>query len=387
MVEVLRSIVHKELLDGLRDRRALLTLFFMPVFFLILLVGMVLFIVNVQQKSESFRLPVHGLEHAQPLMAWLWEEGVEVLPVSADPVELVRSQREDFVLVIPPDLPERFQDFEPASLELVYDRSRSNLQGQVNRIKMLIQQWSGRVGSLRLMARGVSPQLAQPITVQDVDVANDQKLASRVFAIIPIMLVMTIFTSSIGLSVDMMAGEREKHSLEPLLLNPVSRELILMGKWLAAILCTAAVFVLTCVALYFVVPALPLEKLGLQYEVGGRQLMLSSLAALPLVCLATITQLLLSIFAKSFKEAQSYISLLVMLPIALAYYILFTDVNGAWQVWVPILGPLTLMENIFMGESSGAQQWGIAVGVSFLSALLIAALLARQLGRERIIYG
>lgn len=387
MPNIVAKIVAKELRDGLRDRRALMTLLFMPVFFLALMYGMVFFILSVQEKSDSFELPVQGARYAEPLISWFREEGIEVVEVDGDPLERVKNLEQEFVLVIARDFPERFRDFEDAKLELVYDRSRNDIQGKVNRLKFLVQQWSSQIGSLRLVARGVSPRVANPVTLEEVDIANDQKLASKMFAIIPIMLVMTIFTSSIGLSVDMMAGEREKHSLEPLLLNPVPRETILLGKWLAAVLCTAVVLVLTSVAIFFIVPTLPLEKLGLQYQVTVADLLQTTLVAIPLICLATVIQLLVSIFAKSFKEAQSYISLLVMVPMILAYYVLFTDLDRAWQSWVPILGSLTLMEGIFMGESASAQRWLAATGVSLLLALAIGAVLVKQLKREKIIYG
>lgn len=387
MPSIIGSIVSKELKDGLRDRRALMTLLFMPVFFLGLMYALVFFMLSMQGKSESFELPVQGARYAEPLVSWFQEAGIDVVEFSGDPIEGVSSLEHEFVLVIGQDFPDKFQSFEDANIELVYDRSRGNIQGKVNRVKVLVQQWSGQIGSLRLVARGVSPRVANPVSLEDVDVADDQKLASKMFAIIPIMLVMTIFTSSIGLSVDMMAGEREKHSLEPLLLNPVSREKILAGKWLAAILCTTVVLAMTSIAIYFIVPTLPLEKLGLQYQVTIGDLLWTTLVALPLIFLATVIQLLVSIFAKSFKEAQSYISLLVMVPMILAYYVLFTDVTQAWQSWVPILGSLTLMEGIFMGESANVQQWLSATGVSLVLALAIAIVLVKQLKREKIIYG
>lgn len=387
MDSLVARIVRKELKDGLRDKRALMTLFLLPLFLLALMYGVILFLLTMQEKSESFTLPVQGAQYAEPLISWLREEGVDISVVDGDPVQQVSGLQEEFVLVIGKNFPQQFRDFKDAKLELVFDRSRSNIQGRVNRVKQLVYQWSGRIGSLRLVARGVSPKVANPVMLEDVDVANDQKLASKIFAIIPYMLVMTIFTSSIGLSVDMMAGEREKHSLEPLLLNPVSREMIVLGKWLAAILCTLVVLLMTCAAIFLVVPTLPLEKLGLQYQVSGMDLIQATLVAIPLICLATIIQLLVSIFAKSFKEAQSYISLLVMVPMVLAYYILFTEVSESWQAWVPILGSVTVMEAVFTGESVSPQHWLTATAVSLVLALAIGAVLVRQLKREKIIYG
>lgn len=387
MFRTLGSIVRKELRDGLRDRRALFTLFFIPVFFLLLMYIMVMFMVSLQARSASLVVPVQGAEHAAPLMDWLREEGVTIKTVEGDPPRLVRDLEEDFVLLIEADFPQRFQDYDQAKLVLIYDGARNDIQGQVARLNYLIQQWNATIGSLRLVARGIAPQVVQAVSMEEVDLANDQQLASRLFAIVPIMLVMVIFTASIGLSVDMMAGEREKHSLEPLLLNPVPRWLIVGGKWLTSTLCTLLVLLSTTVALYLLMPALPLEKLGIQYRLTAAQLLQAIVVALPLVALATILQLLVSLFAKSFKEAQTYISLMVMVPVALAYYVLFSDSINGWQSWVPILGPLALMEAVFADRGTDVASCVVACVLSLLLALALAWLLTRQLRREKIIYG
>lgn len=386
MLSVLGSIVRKELRDGLRDRRAVLTLFFIPAFFLALMCIMVLFMLSVQARSASLTVPVQGAEHAGPLMDWLREEGVRVRAVKGDPLSLVKDRREDFVLVIEADFPRRFQNYDDAKLLLIYDGSRNDIQGSLARLNFLVQQWSSTIGSLRLIARGVSPQLVQPVSLDEVDIANDQQLASQLFAIIPVMLVMIVFTASIGFSVDMMAGEREKHSLEPLLLNPVPRGIIVAGKWLTAMLCTLLVLLVTVVALYFLLPTLPLEKLGFQYRLTMSQLLRAVVVALPLIALATILQLLVSLFAKSFKEAQTYISLLVMVPVALSYYVLFSDVQQGWQSWVPVMGPLVAMETIFSDRAAPGQCL-IACAASLLLAVALAWVLVGQLKREKIIYG
>lgn len=386
MFSLLGSVLRKELKDGLRDRRAVFTLFFIPIFFLGLMCIMVLFMLSIQARSASLTVPVQGAEYAAPLMDWLREEGVRIRPVEGDPLSLVRSQDEDFVLVIEPDFPTRFQNYDDAKLLLVFDGSRSDIQGSLARLNYLVQQWSSTVGSLRLVARGISPQVVQALSVEEVDIANDQQLASQLFAIIPVMLVMIVFTASIGFSVDMMAGEREKNSLEPLLLNPVPRGIIVLGKWLTAMLCTLLVLLATIVALYFLLPTLPLEKLGFQYRLTMSQLLQAVAVSLPLIALATILQLLVSLFAKSFKEAQTYISLLVMLPVALSYYVLFSEVQQGWQTWVPVMGPLVIMESIFADR--GMQDYCLsACASSLLLAIALAVVLTRQLKREKIIYG
>lgn len=382
------TVWRKELLDALRDKRALATIFIVPILNLVVIAGMVHFISFVQKSSQGFTLVVQGSENAVPVINWLEEEGIKTIPATEDAIEKIKNGSLDLMLVVPDDFPETFDSLQPASLEIVYDMSRKDVMAKVGKVKQTIQQWSSQVGALRLFTRGVPPNIMTPVVVKDGDVGKKEESGSAmIFSVVALILTVTIFTSSTGVAIDMMAGEREKKSLEPLLLNPVSRWSIVLGKWLTAMAVTIVVILFVIVSLYFLFPMLPFEKLGIRGQFSFFHASAIFAVSLPLVFISTIFQLFVSIFSKSFKEAQSYIGLLMIAPIMVGYYVIWSDVASDWQYWMPIMSTQMLMEDLLSQGYSAFQNYLGSCLVSIGIALLLAFITVRQLGREKIVYG
>ncbi len=381
------AVLRKELLDALRDKRALSTIFIVPVINLAVISGMILFLVFMQKSGEGFSLPISGKDNAVPIVNYLEERGINTRVAPEDAIERVKKGTLDFVLVVPDDFSEQFDSLQTASLELIYDRSRKDIMNKVGTIKYAVQKWSSQVGALRLLTRGVSPNIMTPVKVEETDVAKEKNGTGFIFNVVALILTITIFTSSTGVSIDMMAGEREKKSLEPLLLSPVPRGSILFGKWMTSMMVTLVVILFVSVSMYFLFPALPLEKLGIRSSLSFFNVCAIFAVSLPLVMIATIIQLFISIFSKSFKEAQSYIGLLMLLPMMVGYYVMFSDVAQDWQYWVPIMSTQMLMEDILSVGYSDFQNYVGSFMVSIVISICLAFITVRQLKREKIIYG
>jgi len=381
------TIFRKESLDALRDKRALSTIFIVPVINLAVISGMIFFLVFMQKSGEGFSLPIAGKENAVPIVNWFEERGISTKAAPEDAIERVKNGTLDFVLVVPDDFSKQFDSMETASLELIYDRSRKDIMSKVATIKSAVQQWSSQIGALRLLTRGVSPSIMTPVKVEETNIAKEKNGSGMIFNVVALILTITIFTSSTGVSIDMMAGEREKKSLEPLLLSPVSRGSILFGKWMASMAVTIVVILFVTVSMYFLFPALPLEKLGIRSGLSFFNVCAIFAVSLPLVMIATIIQLFISIFSKSFKEAQSYIGLLMLLPVMVGYYVMFSDVAQDWQYWVPVMSTQMLMEDILSVGYSDVKNYVGSFMVSIALSVCLAMITVSQLKREKIIYG
>lgn len=380
-------VLQKEIIDALRDRKALMTVLISPIMTLVLMYAGVHFVVILQEDSQEVSLAVQGQDNARPLMDWLNEQGITTKQAPENPIEAVRNHDLELLLIIGDDFPEQVSNLKVAEIELVYDQSRKDIAGKVVNIKIALQRWSSSIGALRLVARGVSPQVMSPLQVKDTDVSEQRGGAAFLFGMLAMVITIMIFSSSVGVSVDMMAGEREKHSLEPLLLSPVSRESLLLGKWLTAVVVTLSIVLLMNVALFFLIPTLPLDQLGVRTELNFIDIVYISLISLPLVFLSTIFQLFVSIFSKSFKEAQSYIALLLIVPIMVGYYVIWSDVTQPWQYWVPVMSSQNLMEDILSKGYSEPLNYIANLATSFTISVLLAAITVKQLRREKIIYG
>src|SRR6185437_11580465 len=171
-------------------------------------------------------LPVSGAQYAPNLVAALRQADVKIEPAPADPERAVREQDADVVLRITPHFADAWNKGQTAQVEVIYDESQSDSRSAARRLHALLDGLSARTGALRLVARGLSPSLQQPIVVAERDQSTPQSRSGVLFAMLPYFFII----GGMAMAIDTTAGERERQSLEPLLVNPVPRWKILAGK-------------------------------------------------------------------------------------------------------------------------------------------------------------
>jgi sodium transport system permease protein len=241
---------------------------------------------------------------------------------------------------------------------------------------------------MRLIARGVSPSVASALKMEDVEVSNAQQRAASIFNVIPMFLLLAAFSTGMQIATDSTAGERERGSLEPLLLNPVARWQLVTGKWLAAATVAFCGIVFTLLITSNVLSRLPLEDLGVRYHLGPSDILLLIAAIAPVALVAPALQVYLACFAKSFKEAQSYMGFLVLLvtiPGVLTSF--FPLTNRPWLHPVPVAGQFAMSMDILGGKPPAAWAFVLAaVGCVALTAVFLS-LATRLLTAEKIIFG
>jgi sodium transport system permease protein len=238
------------------------------------------------------------------------------------------------------------------------------------------------------MTRGVSPEIATPLEIEAHDLATPEKLAANVLSVVPLILMLAALVSGMNVAIDTTAGERERGSLEPLLLNPVPRSSLVAGKWLATSLASLVVATVTLLGFMVTVHFLPLEELGLKVLLGPYEALVMWAAIAPLALFGSGLQMLIATFARSFKEAQTYLNLLNLLPMAPSMFLMFEPTRSAtWMLPLPTLAQVGTVVNVMRGEP--VPFWHLAViAVSSLAyTALCLFLLVRMLHREQIIFG
>ena len=379
-------VFGKELKDGRRDKRAVLSAFLFPILAPILVYGMMTFIIDFRSQAEETVVPIMGIENAPSFVRWLKERDVKIEEFIGDPREAVINKTEELVVVIPDDYQERFGNTKTAVIEVVSDGSRTDAKATVGRFKSLIRKYSSEIAALRLIVRGVSPEVMNVVIAEDIDVATKQQQAVAALNFIPMYIILAAFVSGMGIAVDSTAGERERKTLEPLLINPVERHDIVLGKWLAASIFAALGMIMTLVLCILALTQVPLDQIGLNFHITTQQILLMIVATLPLAFLATSMQMLLGIFAKSFKDAQGYIGLLTMMPMIPMFLIMVNPTATMdWMYAVPMYG-----QHLLLVEVLGAKDVpGIAYIYSTLSGIALGAafvlVTARLFQRENII--
>lgn len=388
-IRVAAVVLVKELRDALRDRRSIVSLLVGALFGPLIVGFMLNRLADRQRGIEDIRLPVVGVEHAPALVEWLRQQpGVEIVAGPNDPATAVRDQQVDFVLVIAEDFADRFRQSQPATVQVVSDGSRTTARPAVQRVRGLVQRYSAEIGSLRLVARGVNPAIATAVPVQDVEVSSAQQRAANILNFLLLFIVLAGFTGGMQIATDATAGERERGSLEPLLANPAPRGAIASGKWLAAT-CTSMLSVLITMSLCLAMLGfIPLQDLGVRLRLGPAEVLGLLAAALPFCFLATASQAYLATFARSFKEAQSYMGFLILVPMVPGILGTIYPLNSRpWMYAVPILGQHVLLSDVLGGKSPGAPMFALAAVIALAAAAVFVVLTTRLLHRERIVFG
>ena len=379
---------RKELGDGLRDRRSLMSALLFPLFGPVLIALLFNNIVASHSTEKTLELPVSGRENAPGLIAHLEQTGVHIVAAPDDPESAVRDGDLDMVLVIPRSYGKHFRAASPARIELVIDSSRTDASTPIRRVKSRIEAYGSQVGSLRLLARGVHPQVVQAVAIEEVDLATPERRAANMLNMVPMFVLMAAFIGGMYVATDSAAGERERGSLEPLLLTPVSRTSLVTGKWLATTTLSWVGLVLTAVGSAIALSQVPLEEIGVKVRLRGDDIAWLTVALLPLAPLAASVQLLVATFARSFREAQTYLSVLMLLPMLPGMIMTFRpSASEAWMMWVPALAQQALVVDVLRGEPAVASHFVVAAVVALALSLVSVRVTAWLFEREKIVFG
>lgn len=391
MLERIGIVARKELIDNVRDRRTLVNSLLSALLGPLMLFGLLTVIGQTasRQVERPLELPVVGIEYAPDLAAFLEANNVILLPAPDDPAAAVRTGDLDLALVIDADYGARLQVGRPARIQLIGDSSRQATQATVARAEGLLEAYSAQLGALRLQARGVSPSVVTPIIVEEVDQATPQGRAALLLNILPYFLIFAVFIGGMSLTIDMTAGERERGSLEPLLLSPLSRSELTLGKLTAGLVPTALSVVVALLGFAAIINLAPLgERLGVQLRLDASTLLGIFLITVPMMLLAGALQMLIATASRSVKEAQSYLGFLPLIPALPGLFLAFVPIRPTlWMMSIPTFGQQLLINQLMRGEPVNAVFVLVSTVVTLLAGGLLTVAAIRMFARERILFG
>ena len=383
-------IFVKEVLDSLRDYRSWSTGLFWALFGPLMMGGMFMLIgSSVRDDIEQpLNLPVQNPGNAPNLIRFLEGHDVLIEDAPVDPESAVKGGDLNVVLVIPEEYGEDFSSGKSATVRLVIDSSRQSAQVDVNRIQNLLNQYSAYLGSLRLIVRGVSPQVIQAVTIEEVDVATPQSQATFLISFLPYFIIFAIFNGAAPIITDTTAGERERQSLEPLLINPVPRRIFVFGKLLAAFPFSIATLGITLIGFGLIFNLLPIEEyLGIRISLNVIALILIFLTCLPIVFLASAIQMLVASFARTTKEAGTYLPFIALIPSLPGLALAFFPVKPAlWTMLIPTFGQQILINQLMRLEPVSLSNAVISTVMTLAISGGITLIAIRLYNREQIVF-
>jgi sodium transport system permease protein len=392
MMRTLAAVFRKELLETARDRRALLSSLVMgPLFAPLLFIGMLAISLDrsVSALDEAVAVTVSGAERAPNLVRFLREQGFALTLRDGPDSDLRRWIEDDaelVVMAVPEGFGERFAGGRPARVLVYADGSNSKADRRADRLRAAVGGYSGSIASLRLQARGISPLVAQPVIVDDVDVSTPAARATLVLGMLSYLILLVALVGGMYLAIDATAGERERGSLEPLLTMPVPRAHLIYGKVLAAAFFMSVALALVTTTVALSIRQLPLETIGMSANFGPGVALGVFLSTLPFVTVGAALLTVVASFTRSYKEAQTWLGVLMLvptLPIAVAG-VLGIKANAALMA-VPSLSQHLLIQGFLRGDPLPTAYATISVASTLALGGLLTWVAGRLYQRESIL--
>ncbi|HJU39840.1 MAG TPA: ABC transporter permease [Tahibacter sp.] len=378
----------KEVVENLRDRRTIANaLILAPLLGPLMFVGLTSIVISkeLEKSEQALSVPVIGAEHAPNLVAFLGQAGVQVKPPIADPEAAIVAQDVDMVLRIPAGYGDAWRAGRTAQVELLFDSSQRETGTPVARLRAVLMRYASQNSTMRLLARGLSPSVAMPMAIAERDQSTPQSRSGLLFATLPYFLILSCFMGGMYLAIDTTAGERERQSLEPLFANPVSRTAILTGKVGATVAFAMTSLALSVIAFALLGPMIPTGKIGMALDFGPRFGVTVLAMMLPLVVLASCLQTLIAAFAKSYREAQTYLQILLFVPLVPSIMLIVSPIKAQlWMYAVPLLGQHFAITRLVRAEGLDPAQMALCIGSGLVVALVAWAVTAKVYQSERL---
>ncbi len=395
------TVFRKELLDQLRDRRTLISMIVIPILlFPVLVIGAGYLLGKWQERTEREKVPIMllGSEHAPTLAEFLRaKEKFEIAPASEDYVTRINDKDLRAAVEFPPGFEAALQaaDAEPPTVMIYYYSGELRSRMAVRELEDALEEYTNQQLRERLAGRGVSPRLLTLFNTEGKNVASPERVSGAVLGgLIFYLIALMSLTGAMYPAIDLTAGEKERGTIEAILASPASRTELVLGKFLAVFVISIASALLSLASLAATFSFPLLSTLALRGETRSQfSLVISAkavaavfLMVLPLAGMFAALLLTVSVLAKSYKEAQSYVTpLLVVVVVPVVGSLLpGVDLNVGLAL-VPVLNVGLVSKEIL----TGSYPWG-QIGLIFASSSVYAAaalfVAVRAFQRESVLF-
>ena len=367
------TIWKKELKDTIRDRRTLMAMVVMPMLLMpVMTIGMFKFMEYQIEKQGEKVVKIAVIEEGEaPILMKMIknEEKIEIMEIDSEIKEAVASGDLDLGIIIPENFQENISNQEFAKITIIKKSTNLDSESALARISFLVANFNNEILQERFADQKINPKILSKAIIVPEDVATEKETSGFILGLmIPLFIVMWAIIGGQYTAIDVSAGEKERKTLESLLLTPTKRMEIVFGKFLT-VSTVALVSVIVAIGSFYVAliysggfgsimqdgQSLGAEGMAegavISFSIEPQAILLLLAVSLFLVLMFSAIILSIAIFAKSFKEAQSYIGpsyLVVILPV-----ILVNSMPGfeptIWFFAIPAVNATLLFKEVLMG--------------------------------------
>ena len=372
----------KELRDALRDRRTLMVVLLSSVAMgPLVLVAVSTLVAGIEKRAEAREVVVQGMANAPALRNYFERQNYTVREAPADwEQQLKDSKLGDPVVVVPVDFGKLSASGEAPVIDLVSSSTSQRSQTGLRPVQRLLRGYNEEQATLRLALRGVSPSALEALRVEERDLADPAGRAATLTGMVPYFVLMAVLYGALNAALDTTAGERERGSLEPLLMNPTERIALVLGKWGAVASVAMLIAVLSCLSFLPAQWLLRSEALAALFRYGPSEAAAFIVLLLPAAATLAAVLMAIAIRCKTFKEAQANATV-VLLGVSLLPLLTILNQEGSapWHLWVPALAQTVLMGRVLKGETLSVIDVAIPIVVSVVLTVAAVAFVARTL--------
>jgi sodium transport system permease protein len=376
-------VYRKELVDSLRDRRTVVSMIAVPILLMPLLtigVGALsaVFFGKAMKETPSVMV-IGGQDSPRLLTALRGFPEVRLVPFAEDYAQKITDKKIPAAAEIPPGFDAELDRGETANIRIYMYEGELRSGFAASHLQSFFRDYREQILRERLQARNLPSSLLDPFHVQEQNVAPPEKVSGTVIGgLIPYFIILLCLVGAMYPAMDLTAGEKERGTMETILCSPVSRAHLVLGKFLMVLTASVASAILSMFSMAATFQAVRgavrnLEQLGitgLPLKISPAPLVAVFLMVLPLAVLFSAMLLAISLFAKSYKEAQSYISPLTILIIAPAIISALPGVElNAGLSLIPVVNTSLVSKEIM----AGSYHWG-HITLIFSSSCIYAAI-------------
>jgi sodium transport system permease protein len=379
-----KALLLKELKEAFRDKRAMMMAMMMAVMAPVMIFGMSKVMIKEAVETPSVYVKINGDQYAPRLIKALQDENIlRFADIPADKKQIWDDR--NIKLTIPESYNEDMMEGRTISIYLSSDYSEKAALSPIRRIKSTVDTHARIIGYKRLLVRGIDMKLLQPIKVIEQDTSMPNSNAMIISLMLGLYLLMSAFMSGLPVAIDASAGERERNVLEMLLCQPVSTVKIILAKLSCASLIACIGVLLTLSLTSFSVGFVDLTKIGASFSLDAYTVFALLLLLIPICFFASALQLFVAFQAKNFKEAQSMVSMVIMLPAMVPVIMMFVDDKPQYLDWLPITGQSLIMDDLFKGLPVSWSLLGFTGFVTLAMTTVLVMLMAQKLKSEKVV--
>lgn len=384
-------VLKKELKDIFRDRKTilfsiLLPILVFPIIFNVMFKGMES---TTKKATENINIYLKGDINSSAANLLKSQKNISIKDVD-DPTEALQNGDIQLIVFIPNNFDERIQKGELLTIPISVDENSNNSAIASNVVQELLGGLSDKIVTDKLEAKGIDKASLTPFLLDVKSGLSDSTgngATNGFLGMIPSLIVILMISPTLAIAADLGAGEKERNTLEPLLSTSCNRSALLWGKVVAMSIVSALALVLSLGSMYFAMQNIPGLEEGFSLGLNATSITLILLISFLLLIAICSLETCVSLYAKSVKEAGTYLSGLIMPFMILSYVPVFMDAkNTSMLIFnIPVANSVALMKEVMVGVYNPTHI-GIVVGWHIIYVVAAVLFAKYMFSREEVIF-